>query len=281
MAAIEPLYTAANCKAAYQLNWSLSIFWKVTAPPETEWREPLTHACEPDGVRILEHRFTQADVSQFLLSTQPHVSPSETIRSVKGRLQYLVRGQLPKAFRRNYSIQSIGSANDEAVDRYVASQLEHHRMADSRVQQRLARKQHFDPSVDLSAARLSSYGQFIHSLHVVFVHQGRGVDVDEAALDRTLQMIQGVARKKAHLLSRASLLADHVHFTVGCDVADSSQDIALAYMNNLAFAHGMKPVFEFGFYVGSFGPYDLNAVRRSLGQYTLSGETSKVVLPPG
>jgi REP element-mobilizing transposase RayT len=267
MAALEPLYTADNCKAAYQLNWSLSIFWKVAAPPEDQWRQPLSQACELDGVRILEHRFTQANVSQFLLSTQPQVSPSDAIRSVKGRLQYLMRAERPKAFRRNYSIHSVGSANDEAVDRYVAAQLEHHRMADARVQQRLARKQHVDPSIDLSAVRSSSYGQFMHNLHIVFVHQDRGVDVREGTLDNTLQMIQGVACKKGHLLSRATVLADHVHFTIGCDVAESPQDVALAYLNNLAFTRGMQPVFQFGFYVGTFGPYDLNAVRRALGQF--------------
>jgi hypothetical protein len=32
-------------------------------------------------------------------------------------------------------------------------------------------------------------------------------------------------------------------------------------MNNLAYAAGMKPIFKFGFYVGTFGEYDLGATR--------------------
>ena len=45
-------------------------------------------------------------------------------------------------------------------------------------------------------------------------------------------------------------------------VAESPEEIALAYMNNLAFAHGMRPVYQFGYYVGTFGEYDMAAVRR-------------------
>ncbi len=32
-------------------------------------------------------------------------------------------------------------------------------------------------------------------------------------------------------------------------------------MNNLAYAAGMKPIVPFGFYVGTFGEYDLGAMR--------------------
>ena len=37
-------------------------------------------------------------------------------------------------------------------------------------------------------------------------------------------------------------------------------------MNNLAFAHAMKAVYEYSFYVGTFGPYDHGAIRRRLGK---------------
>ena len=60
----EPLYTADNVRIAYQLNWSLAIFWNQSAP-SPEWLEPLQTNTEPDGVRILEHRFTKPNVSQL------------------------------------------------------------------------------------------------------------------------------------------------------------------------------------------------------------------------
>ena len=45
--------------------------------------------------------------------------------------------------------------------------------------------------------------------------------------------------------------------TLGCTAGDAPCDAALGYMNNLAYVCGMKAVLEFGFYVGTFGEYDL------------------------
>jgi REP element-mobilizing transposase RayT len=259
----DPLYTIENCRVAYQLDWSLSVFWKQGAPAAGQWLATLQQSTEPDGVRVLEHRLPKSNVSQFLLSTKPSVSPSMAIRSVKGRLQYLVRDTLPKAFRRNYSIHSVGSANVEAVQQYVASQLGRHPMGDPNVQERFTRYQFFDERVDLTLERRSSYGQFIYNLHLVLVHRERGVDVREDWLRTVHQTLPRISGKKGHLLSRAGITADHIHLTIGCDVKEAPADVALSYMNNLAYAAGMKSVFQFGFYVGTFGRYDLRAVRRS------------------
>src|SRR5690242_4121207 len=124
-----PLYTAANCKVAYQLNWSLSLFWKAPRLPPEQWLDALRTAVEPDGVRLLELHPRSPTVGQFLLSTKPHVAPAQAVRSVKGRLQYLVRRQLPQAFHRNYAIHSVGSVRQEVIVNYVRSQVEHHPLA--------------------------------------------------------------------------------------------------------------------------------------------------------
>ncbi len=60
------------------------------------------------------------------------------------------------------------------------------------------------------------------------------------------------------------LVANHLHVLLGCDVADAPRDVALSLMNNLAYAHGMKRVYESSFYVGTFGPYDHGAIRPPL-----------------
>ena len=98
----EPIYTRDNCKAAYQLNWSLSVSWREPAIPAVTWIEELKVATEPDGVRILEHRDSGEATTQFLVSATPPVAPQEIVRSVKARLQYVIRDQCPKAFRRNF-----------------------------------------------------------------------------------------------------------------------------------------------------------------------------------
>jgi len=46
---------------------------------------------------------------------------------------------------------------------------------------------------------------------------------------------------------------------------ESPLEVAVGYLNNLAYAQGMKRVYQYGFYVGTFGEYDLGAIRK----YTL------------
>jgi REP element-mobilizing transposase RayT len=262
---MEALYTTENCKPAYRLLWSLALFWKAPAPNVSTWLSALQAAVEPDGVRILEHHQRSPTVSQFLVSAKCPVSPAETIRSVKGRLQYLVRREVPKAFQRNYSIKSVGEVKRAVVEAYVRSQLNHHVMADERVQQALASFQIPATDVDLSASRRSSHGEFVYNLHLVFVHEERWHEIRPEVLERIRSMIVRASKHKSHLLSSVGLLSDHVHLTLGCSLTESPLEVALGYLNNLAYAQGMRPVYQYGFYAGTFGEYDLGAIRRNLG----------------
>jgi REP element-mobilizing transposase RayT len=261
---VAPVYTPENCSPAYQLDWSLSVFWKQSAPPATVWLDPLSQVTEPDGVRILEHHAVSEDVSQFLLSTKPHVAASDAIRSVKGRLQYLLREDIPRCFHRNYSLTSVGSANVEAIEDYVGTQIEHHRPADPHVQELLRKYQFHDPQIDLTQRRRSASGEFIYNLHLVLVRKDRMVDIREESLCELHNSVRQIADKKQHLLSRIGLALDHLHITIGCDVSEAPLSVGLSYLNNLAFRQSMAAVFQFGFFVGTFGPYDLQAIRRSL-----------------
>jgi REP element-mobilizing transposase RayT len=260
MSALTPLYTADNCRPAYQLNWGLTVFWR--RPIENaDWLADLKKATEPDGVRVLEHCFREPGMSQFLVSTRPTVTSPQLVRSVKGRLQYLVRRQFPSAFRRHYGLRSVGSVGRAATEEYVRSQAMHHPMADPRVQATVGRLQIDFPEVDLSQPRRSGHGQFWYNLHVVFVHKERWCEIREPALARTRETILATARKHAHLLSAGGIVPDHIHLTLGGNWEESPAETTLCYMNNLAYAAEMKPVFKFGFYVGAFGEYDLGAIR--------------------
>jgi REP element-mobilizing transposase RayT len=261
MPTLAPIYTIENCRPAYQLNWSLTVFWNHPMQ-SAEWFPELQKATEKDHVRLLEHFFHEPGISQFFVSTTPQVAPPQLVHSVKGRLQYLVRGQFPRPFRRNYCLRSVGSANRQSVEEYVRSQVEHHPMADPGVQARFAEYQIHCPKVDLSQPRWTSHGQFWYSLHLVFVHEERWRECDEAALARTQDTILRAAKKHGHLLSEGGIVADHIHLALGCNWEESPADAALSYMNNLAYVAGMKWLFKFGFYAGTFGEYDRGAMRR-------------------
>lgn len=256
-----PIYTSANCRRAFQLRWSLALFCEQPIPSALEWLEPLKASVERDGVRILEHN-SHESVLFFLLSTLPENSPPQIVKSVKGRLQNLIQAQVPQAFRRNFRLTSVGDANRQTVENYVRGQLGHHRMADDRVDQMLADFQFEFPDVDLSVPQRSAHGEYIDNLHVVLVHAERWREVRADRLRMTAEMILKSARAKGHRLSRLSLLADHLHFTLGVPYESTPEDIALGYMNNVAFAHGMSPLFSSSYYVGTFGEYDMRALRR-------------------
>jgi hypothetical protein len=59
----------------------------------------------------------------------------------------------------------------------------------------------------------------------------------------------------------AGILPDHVHLALGCPIDVAPIDVALGFLNNLAFVHEMRPVFQFGAFIGTFGEYDSGAVK--------------------
>jgi hypothetical protein len=63
---------------------------------------------------------------------------------------------------------------------------------------------------------------------------------------------------------------------LGCGVAESPSTVALCYLNNLAYAQGMMPVYQYGYYVGRFGEYDLGAIRHVLAASQRSTGTGPV-----
>ena len=168
-----------------------------------------------------------------------------------------------KAFQRNYSLRSIGSANRETIDNYVRTQLEHHPCADARVTERLMDFQIFNPDVDLSQSSSTSHATYWFNLHLVIVNDGRFREIRSDRLKSLHDMILKVASCKGHLLSRAAILRDHLHLTMRCAIDESPQQVALAYLNNLAYSQGMTAIFRCGYFVGTFGEYDLGAIQRS------------------
>jgi REP element-mobilizing transposase RayT len=255
-----PIYTPHNCDdPAYQLDWSYSVFWRAR-PPDFSWLEELQALNEPDHIRILHHEFKEPNVSQFLISTRPVVPPLLIVQRVKGRLQHLLHGTMSKPFRRNYSLRSIGSTRREKLEEYLAHQLSHHPMADPRVQQRLEQYQIFRPEVDLSQPRRTSHAEYWYNLHVVIVNDERYMEIRDEVLAARRDMILEASDAKGHSLSRAAIVPDHLHLTLGCSLEESPEHVVLGYMNNLAYVCGMKPVFGYSYYVGTFSEYDLGVI---------------------
>ncbi|WP_254512913.1 transposase [Anatilimnocola floriformis] len=253
----SPTYTPPHVTAAYQLQWSYSIFWHET-PTDFEWLETLKSAVEPDGLHLLKHHFEPPHTSQFLISSLPAVTPLLIAQRVKGRLQHLLRLG-PRTFRRNYALRSVGSTKREKVEAYVASQLRHHPLADPRVAARFEKYQIHSPAIDLAAPQETAHARYWYNLHCVFVMRDRERHVQETTLSTIQTTLIKAAEKKEHRLSRAGILPDHIHLAVGCNLHESPEEIVLSYMNNLAYAT-KTALFDFGYWVGTFGEYDCGAI---------------------
>jgi REP element-mobilizing transposase RayT len=261
---MTPIYDSNNCSVAYQLNWSVAIFGRVDFPPQADWIEPLKAATHSDGVRILEFAVPKPNVAQLFVSTGPKSSPSDIVRCIKGRWQYIIREQQPSAFRRNYFIGSVGDANSETLSNYVARQADKHPMADDRVTARLAALQFHDPAVVLHEEQVGSHGKFVSALQIVIEKTQGWNEIRDEVLAGSRSMIERASASKGWRLSRIGLLSNHIHILLGCGITESPESVSLALLNNLAYAQGMTPAFRFSYYAGTFGSYDRNAIRRSL-----------------
>lgn len=256
----QPLYTRANTTAAYQLNWSLSIFGTDSLPSAQIFIEPLRDAVAHDHLKILDFRSRDEKVAQFFISSQPSTNPSQIIRSIKGRWQNISRPTHSIEFRRNYRITAVGTSNTNVLDQYVRKQPKRHPMADDRVQSMLESIQFHDERVDLDCVLRSSHGEYRYGLHVVIESQDNWHEVRADVLCGFRDAIIASCAEHGWRLSRIGLLANHVHILAGPNVDDAPADVALSFLNAMASTQGMKPILRFSFFTGTFGAYDRGAI---------------------
>lgn len=193
------------------------------------------------------------------MSSKTSVRPVDVVRSIKGRLQYVVRTRWPKAFQRNYDLHSIGSTRRDKIEEYVASQLKHHAV-EGADKAELFDLQVGNPEIDLSQPRFTSHGRYRCNVHLAFVTDWRRqISVDR--LEQIRLMIRRCASAHGDLLSRVGLLPDHIHLVLGFSPEEAPLGVALRYMNNIAFVFEMQPVLMRSCFLGTVGEYDLGAAK--------------------
>ncbi|MDA0657443.1 MAG: hypothetical protein O3C60_01260 [Planctomycetota bacterium] len=270
MSTLDPIYRRNNCCFCAPLQWGLSVFWRMLMCDDT-WIDELRKSTENDGIRILGHQFAGPATSQFAISTKPHVSPRQVVQRIKGRLQNLLKIRYPRSWRRNFAIRSVGHVSRTMIERYVASQLDHNHGDNQRLKERLHEFQVENAEIDLSIPSTTAHGKYWYNLHIVLVHRERYEERQFQSLGKVRAMVLISARSKGYLLSRAGILLDHVHLTLGCPFEISPIDVTLGFLNNLSYVYGMKPVFQFSGFIGTFGEFTHNALK--------SSDSSRIVVP--
>jgi REP element-mobilizing transposase RayT len=115
--------------------------------------------------------------------------------------------------------------------------------------------------VDLSQPSESARGRYWYNLHLVLVVEERWRITNTDLLRTIRDGCLKVAAKKGHLISRLSLLPDHLHIALRPQIEETPLDVVSAYQNNLAFLAGQQRIWCDGFYVGTFSEYTTEAVR--------------------
>jgi hypothetical protein len=133
----------------------------------------------------------------------------------------------------------------------------------------------------------------------VFVHQGEAAILDMPPTGLTgpspasavgLDLIytqanvvpacRKTSNSKKHLLSRLALLPDHIHSVLGIATDESPVEVALSYMNNIAFVYEMRDILIKSCFIGTFGVYDLGAIAPHAWLPRTGGRTSQVYKCP-
>ena len=261
MSGPTPLYSSAELHAAFELRYGWTG-WPSGGEFPSALNDDLVRHIDPlwqtDGLRLLESRIS-FDQVQLTVSATPQLTPIFVAARLKGRLQHALRQVgAPVDFSRKVALRSIGHNRRVQVEAYIRDQTTKEPLADERFREFTVENK----GVDLSKPTPTNSGRYWYNLHLVLVAEGRHRFVHLEPLTTIRDTCLGVAARKEHEISVLSVMPDHVHMAMRGDLDQSPEQIALSYLNNLAYSLGQTKVWQSGYYAGTFSEYDMGAVRR-------------------
>ncbi|MBN1673594.1 MAG: transposase [Kiritimatiellae bacterium] len=259
----KPLYSpkALHVSHALRYDWTGWLSDGVFFPGHTlRVAGGLAPLWAKDGLQFIEAK-QQADRLQILFRVQPQVSPVFFAGRVKGRLQHALRqAGTPVAFSRKLAVRTLGDNTRKAVEGYIRKQIVKEDFVDPRYVKRLQDYTVAQPDVDLAEPAARKRSRYWYNLHLVLVVWGRRTITDYKLLAALRDQCFAVARKKDYAIKSLSVMPDHLHAALRGNPDHSPEEIALGFLNNLAFAAGRERVWQDHYYVGTFSEYDVNVI---------------------
>jgi REP element-mobilizing transposase RayT len=163
-------------------------------------------------------------------------------------------------FSRKLAVRSLGDPTRDQVEAYIRDQVPKEAVADERFREMLTSFTVLNPQVDLSQPTQTNSGRYWYNLHLVLVVSERYRMGESATLATIRETALRVCAKKGYAASALAVLPDHLHLTLRGVVAQSPEEIALAFLNNLAHVLGRRPWWQAGYYAGTFGEYGMAAI---------------------
>ncbi len=260
-----PIYNIQNLQPAFHLRYTWTG-WPTHGThfpehPDEPFFQELDKAWATDCLKRISTQWS-ADQIQLAFSTTPSVSPTQFVARAKGRLQHALRlAGTPVKFSRKVSFRSIGDNHSADVQAYIAQQVDKEQFVDPRFAVMLKRFTVIDESVTLGQPSESNSGRYWYNLHVVLVVADRARFRNEADFEKLDRALAGTAPKHGYQLAVRAWMPDHVHMALRGNINESPEEIALAIMNNTAYAMGQNAIWQRGFCAGTFSEYDVRALR--------------------
>jgi REP element-mobilizing transposase RayT len=260
----RPIYTPTSVRPTHALkyDWSGWLSNKTHFPPNTceiiQQTAPLWNA---DGLQLSEFR-VNADRAQILFSAAPTIAPTRFASLVKGRLQHALRlSGNPVKFSRKVAFRSLGDNTRTTVEGYLAKQVRKEGFVDPRFIKRMQEFTVENDNVDIAQPAESVSGRYWYNIHLVIVVGGRVQITNYETLGRIRNTSLKIAEKKGYALKSISVMPDHLHIALRGHIEHSPEEIALSFMNNLAFTLGRNRIWQDAYYVGTFSEYTVTIIR--------------------
>lgn len=164
-------------------------------------------------------------------------------------------------FSRKVALRSIGENSRRDVETYIENQVGRRHFADPKFSAEIEALCIVDDNVDLGKPSESARGRYWYNLHLVLIAAGHAPIQDLETIRQIRNAFVQIAAKKGHLVSRLSVLPDHLHAALCGNTNESPLEIVYAYQNNLAHMTRRPRLWSPGFYVGTFGEYAMQAIR--------------------
>ncbi len=261
----RPIYKPEHIRSpAYHLRYTWSG-WPSSSRfaqlPSDDFFGELDRKWQSEGLRRLEMKWTPSLI-QMTFSVKPPISPVFFASRVKGRLQHALRNAgLQSKFSRKVGFRTIGENRTSIVNAYIKRQVDREKFVDDRFAGFMRQFTVTDPTIELDEPTETNSGRYWYNLHLVLVVNQRTRFVDNQSLRTIDRGCVRIASKRGYAIASRSVMPDHLHLALRGNIEHSPQEMALAFMNNLAYVMRQNAIWQLGYYVGTFGVYDMGAVR--------------------
>jgi REP element-mobilizing transposase RayT len=257
----QPMYTPPLVTATYVLHYDCTVWLSAghDFPVCTSDAVKNTANLWINDALFLEEFKIRKDKIQILFRARPDVSPVVFASRIKGRLQHTLRTMgYPLKFSRKVSFRCLGDNISAAVVGYLKKQVRKEGFVDPSFAANMEKFTVVRDDVNLAEPCKTVRGRYWYNLHLVLVVEGRVQLGRMKSLEILRDGCLRIAKSKGYQLKSVSVMLEHIHIALRGIPEQSPQDIALAFMNNLAWIMGRNRIWQNGYYVGTFSEYSLS-----------------------